>query len=134
MASFGDYPRHIVKLLCNSNFTDIWRKEITPNRARRCIGTVHVAISERSDMARATGGRVGRHLRRSQALPINPAPPGGGGGQYKPLSISDMEQIYKIALRLLEDLGVVRCRAACAISLCSRGRDLKLGGSISHVV
>ena len=57
-------------------------------------------------MARATGGRAGRHLRRSQALPINPAPPGGGGGQYKPLSISDMEQIYEMALRLLEDLGV----------------------------
>ena len=57
-------------------------------------------------MARATGGRAGRHLRRGQALPINPAPPGGGGGQYKPLSISDMEQIYEMALRLLEDLGV----------------------------
>ena len=57
-------------------------------------------------MARATGGRAGRHLRRSKALPINPAPPGGFGGQYKPLSMSDMEQIYDVALRLLEELGV----------------------------
>ena len=61
---------------------------------------------EGSVMARATGGRAGRHLRRSQALPINPAPPGGFGGQYKPLSISDMERIYDVALRLLEELGV----------------------------
>jgi trimethylamine--corrinoid protein Co-methyltransferase len=68
--------------------------------------TVPAKVIEGSVMARATGGRAGRHLRRSKALPINPAPPGGFGGQYKPLSMSDMEQIYDVALRLLEELGV----------------------------
>lgn len=57
-------------------------------------------------MARASGGRTARHKKRSKALPINPAPLGGSGGQYKPLKEAEIAQIYETAIRLLEELGV----------------------------
>lgn len=36
----------------------------------------------------------------------NPAPPGQLGGQYKPLTESDLQAIFDTALRLLEELGM----------------------------
>lgn len=54
---------------------------------------------------RRSGGRRERLLQRS-ASPINPCPPGQIGGQYRPLSESDVQAIYDTALRLLSDLGM----------------------------
>ena len=55
---------------------------------------------------RGTGGRAGRHERRAAPLPINPAPPGPVGGQYKPLQAGEIDAIIDTALNLLEQLGI----------------------------
>ncbi|MGB0845596.1 MAG: trimethylamine methyltransferase family protein [Thiolinea sp.] len=50
--------------------------------------------------------REAMHLKRAQAPEINPAPPGPSGGQYKPLTDHDIQQIYQTALRILEEIGM----------------------------
>lgn len=54
---------------------------------------------------RRSGGRRERLLHRASG-PQNPCPPGQKGGQYAPLSDSDMQSIYTTALRLLSELGM----------------------------
>ena len=46
------------------------------------------------------------HAKRAVAPEVNPAPPGARGGQYKPLSESDIQQIYANALRILSEIGM----------------------------
>ncbi|WP_425516536.1 trimethylamine methyltransferase family protein [Pseudohalocynthiibacter aestuariivivens] len=55
---------------------------------------------------RRMGGRAERVAARSAPPVINPCPPGQVGGQYRPLSESEIRAIYGTALRLLEDLGM----------------------------
>ncbi|WP_420862433.1 trimethylamine methyltransferase family protein [Algirhabdus cladophorae] len=55
---------------------------------------------------RSSGGRAARHALRAAPPAVNPAAPGQIGGQYKPLSNSDLEAIYDTALRLLAELGM----------------------------
>lgn len=43
---------------------------------------------------------------RAAGPAANPAPPGQLGGQYRPLSDGDLNDIYDTALRLLEELGM----------------------------
>ncbi len=50
--------------------------------------------------------REAMHAKRALAPEINPAPPGPVGGQYKPLSENDMQQIYDNALRILSEIGM----------------------------
>lgn len=57
-------------------------------------------------MARRSGGRAERVAKRAAPPTINPCPPGQTGGQYKPLTDSDLRAIYRTALRLLAELGV----------------------------
>ena len=54
---------------------------------------------------RRSGGRKDRLLQREKG-PANPSPPGQVGGQYAPLSDSDLRLIYSSALRLLDELGL----------------------------
>lgn len=51
-------------------------------------------------------GRSARLAQRAKPVAVNPAPPGVPGGVYRPLSDSDMVQIYGTALRLLSELGM----------------------------
>ncbi len=55
---------------------------------------------------RTISPREAMHARRAQAPAINPAPPGPAGGQYKPLSDHDIQQIYHTALRILAEIGM----------------------------
>ena len=57
---------------------------------------------------RRGGGRAGRIAARQAPLAedARPVRPGLPGGRYRPLSESDMQQVYDTALRLLEDLGM----------------------------
>ena len=56
------------------------------------------------------GGRSARVAIRSAGIrTADPAPPGPNGGQYAPLSESDMKAIFDTALRLLEELGMGEC-------------------------
>lgn len=57
-------------------------------------------------VSRRSGGRADRVAMRALPPAINPCPPGQRGGQYRPLSDSDVRAIYDTALRLLADLGV----------------------------
>ncbi|MEM6825055.1 MAG: trimethylamine methyltransferase family protein, partial [Pseudomonadota bacterium] len=50
-------------------------------------------------------GRREKHAERAQPPP-NPCPPGQTGGQYAPLPVVEIEQIFGAALELLETLGM----------------------------
>jgi len=50
--------------------------------------------------------REAMHAKRAKAPEINPCPPGAKGGQYEPLTQSDMQQIYATALRILSEIGL----------------------------
>ncbi|MFY0691210.1 MAG: trimethylamine methyltransferase family protein [Paracoccaceae bacterium] len=60
----------------------------------------------RSQGNRRAGGRQERLARRKARPEIDPCPPGQPGGQYRPLSICDMEEIRDTAFRLLAELGM----------------------------
>jgi trimethylamine---corrinoid protein Co-methyltransferase len=51
-------------------------------------------------------GRQHRLAQRAAPPKVNPAPAGQIGGQYRPLSETDLKDIYQTALRLLSDLGM----------------------------
>lgn len=53
-----------------------------------------------------TTSREAMHALRSLPPAFDPCPPGQIGGQYKPLSDQDIEQIYDTALRILDELGM----------------------------
>jgi len=58
---------------------------------------------------RRSGGQSSReamHAIRSLPPEIDPCPPGAVGGQYKPLTGSDIQKIYQTSLRILEELGM----------------------------
>lgn len=61
--------------------------------------------SKRRRRGRLTA-RQAMHAKRAAAPEINPCPPGPAGGQYKPLTESDITQIYRAALRILAELGM----------------------------
>ncbi|MCP3673147.1 MAG: trimethylamine methyltransferase [Gammaproteobacteria bacterium] len=61
------------------------------------------SISKRS---KRSGGRRGRKNLRSEGVQGNVVYPGMPGGQYRPLSDRDIDQIYTTALDLLENVGV----------------------------
>tara|TARA_R110002110_G_scaffold39724_12_gene127796 strand:+ start:1430 stop:2968 length:1539 start_codon:yes stop_codon:yes gene_type:complete len=55
---------------------------------------------------RRRSGRKAKLVARAAPLPVNPAPPGRRGGQYKPLIDSELKKIFETALRLLDELGM----------------------------
>jgi len=55
---------------------------------------------------RGGGSRKAMQARRSKPPAINPAPPGPVGGQYRPLSDTQVQQIYDTSLRMLAELGM----------------------------
>ena len=57
-------------------------------------------------MARRQSARAAKQAQRAKAPEINPCPPGQSGGQYKPLSDSQVKTIYNESLRILEQIGM----------------------------
>jgi len=57
-------------------------------------------------MPRRESARAAKQAQRAKAPEINPCPPGQIGGQYKPLSDSQVKQIYNESLRILEQIGM----------------------------
>lgn len=55
---------------------------------------------------RRSGGRTARVAKRAVPPAVNPAPPGQVGGMYRPLTETDLRNIYDTALRLLSELGM----------------------------
>ena len=62
-------------------------------------------MSETTPKKPRRSGRGAKHRDRA-AGPVNPAPPGQRGGQYKPLTEADLTAIYATAKRLLTELGL----------------------------
>jgi len=46
------------------------------------------------------------HAKRALPPEIDPCPLGSVGGQYKPLTDTQVKQIYQSSLRILDELGV----------------------------
>ena len=64
-------------------------------------------MSESSRPRRRRGGsREAMLARRSKPPAINPAPSGPIGGQYRPLTDNQVEQIYSTSIRMLAELGM----------------------------
>ena len=66
-------------------------------------------MSQSSPKKRRKRGVTARELmkaKRAAAPAVNPAPPGSVGGQYKPLTDKQVNQIYTTSLRMLEELGM----------------------------
>ncbi len=77
--------------------------------------------------SRSTGGRKARHAKRAAPPPVNPAPPGVTGGQYKPLTEKEVRAVYDTACRLLEQLGIGDVPARLADLYAARGVPLQNG-------
>ena len=61
------------------------------------------------------------HAKRAKAPEINPCPPGPSGGQYKPLSDKDIQEIYSTALRVLSEIGMGDAPPALVEQALSKG-------------
>jgi len=73
--------------------------------------TSHTKLSEDKPKRRGRtkgklSAREAMHAKRAKAPEVDPCPPGPSGGQYKPLSDSDIQQIYANALRILSEIGM----------------------------
>ena len=62
--------------------------------------------SPKNRRKRGVTAREKMKAKRASAPAINPAPPGPVGGQYKPLTNSQVDRIYTTSLRMLEELGM----------------------------
>lgn len=70
-------------------------------------------------------GRKARHAQRAAPPKTNPAAPGQIGGQYRPLSEADCQNIYDTALRLLSELGMGEVPSRLRADLCAAGAEDK---------
>ncbi len=62
-------------------------------------------MKQRTSVPKRSGRRA-RIAKRAAKPEINPCPPGQLGGQYRPLSETDLKNIYDTALKLLSELGM----------------------------
>ncbi len=76
--------------------------------------------------------REAMHAKRAKAPEINPCPPGSAGGQYKPLTDSDIQQIYHNALRILSEIGMGEAPAALIEQAVSKGATLNKAGRLCY--
>ena len=63
-------------------------------------------MSEKPRRRRGGGSRAAMLAKRSKPPAINPAPAGPVGGQYRPLTETQVQQIYDTSLRMLAELGM----------------------------
>ncbi len=78
-------------------------------------------MADTTRQTRRSGGREARVALRAAPLSddISPVRMGLRGGQYKPLSSADMEQINEAVLTVLEDIGLAQAIPSC-IEACTR--------------
>ena len=70
---------------------------------------------------RGKGSREAMLARRSKPPAVNPAPAGPVGGQYRPLSETQVRQIYATSIRMLAELGMGEAPPALVDRACQRG-------------
>jgi len=76
--------------------------------------------------------RAAMHAKRAAAPEINPCPPGPIGGQYKPLSDSDIRQIYAAALRILAEIGMGDVPPALMQQALEKGASQNAAGRLCY--
>ena len=76
-------------------------------------------------MNKRSGGRLARKKLRAAPLEVNPVFAGLEGGQYKPLSESDMAQIHAAALEALETVGLSGVTDTAAEYCTKAGAELR---------
>lgn len=83
-------------------------------------------------MSRRAGGRNARVSLRNAPLAehIKPVHPGELGGQYRPLSEADMEQINTTVFRILEDIGFAQATPHCIATCTAVGAVLGEDGRL----
>jgi len=72
------------------------------------------------------------HAKRAQAQEINPCPVGARGGQYKPLSETDIQKIYACALEILSDIGMGEAPPALVKQALKKGAFLNDTGRLCY--
>jgi len=72
------------------------------------------------------------HAKRAKAPEINPCPAGAQGGQYKPLSQSDIEKIYQSALKILAEIGMGECPPALIDQAIKNGASQNEAGRLCY--
>jgi trimethylamine--corrinoid protein Co-methyltransferase len=87
-------------------------------------------VSPPSDPPKRSGRRS--RLAKRAAKPVfDPCPPGQVGGQYAPLSTSEIHQIYDTALRLLAELGMGEVPPRLQHLLLQHGATLRDNGRVT---
>ncbi len=84
-------------------------------------------MSEKPRRRRGGGSRAAMLAKRSKPPAINPAPAGPVGGQYRPLTETQVEQIYDTSLRMLAELGMGEAPQALV------DQALKCGATINEL-
>ena len=79
--------------------------------------------------SKRTGGRRQRLYERSKG-PSNPCPPGQRGGQYCPLETTEIDAIFRTALRLLAELGMGETPKRLQQDLAAAGADIGDDGRV----
>lgn len=89
-------------------------------------------MSAVEDLSRRRGGREARRALRSRPIPMADAAvrPGMVGGQYKPLTDTDMQRIHQTALKLLETVGLAQAIPSCVEAMTARGCWLNAQGRL----
>ena len=82
-----------------------------------------MTVEEQNPATPRRSGRRERMARRAAKPLISPCPPGQIGGQYKPLSETDLKNIYDTALRLLAELGMGEVPERLCDSLVAAGAE-----------
>jgi len=70
------------------------------------------------------------HAKRAKAPEINPCPTGAVGGQYKPLTDTDIKKIYQCALDILSEIGMGEAPPALVQQALSKGAVLNEAGRL----
>jgi len=87
-------------------------------------------VSTKPRRRRKLSAREAMHAKRAKAPEINPCPPGATGGQYKPLTDNDIQQIYSTALRVLSQIGMAEAPDALIQQALSKGATQNEAGRL----
>lgn len=68
--------------------------------------------------------RDAMRAKRSAPPNVNPCPPGPAGGQYRPLTDTQIQQIYQSALRILAELGMGEAPEVLVEQACRKGAHI----------
>lgn len=78
--------------------------------------------------------REAMHAKRAKAPEVNPCPPGPLGGQYKPLSDNNIQEIYKTSLRILAEIGMGEVPAKLSERAIECGAHVNDAGRLCYTV